>query len=62
MAVSKTLNLHIYAIRVDRGLSEKSILSSDLGEHWDQEKGLNQNQYVVLGGCGFGEIMNNSFV
>jgi uracil phosphoribosyltransferase len=55
-------DLNIYAIRVDRGLSDKSILSSGLGEFWDKEKGLNQNQYIVPGGGGFGEIMNNSFV
>ena len=60
--LTKHPDLHIYAIRVDRGLSEKSILSSGLGEFWDQEKGLNQNQYIVPGGGGFGEIMNNSFV
>lgn len=55
-------DLHIYAIRVDRGLSDSAILSSIPGEKWDQEKGLNQSQYIVPGGGGFGEIMNNSFV
>ncbi len=55
-------DIHIYAIRVDRGLSDPAILGSSLGEFWDQEKGLNQNQYIVPGGGGFGEIMNNSFV
>jgi uracil phosphoribosyltransferase len=55
-------DLHIYALRVDRGLSDPEILDSVPGEKWDQEKGLNQNQYIVPGGGGFGEIMNNSFV
>jgi uracil phosphoribosyltransferase len=52
----------IYALRLDRGLSPKAVLDSQLGLHWDQEKGLNAKQYIVPGGGGFGEIMNNSFV
>lgn len=52
----------IYALRLDRGLSPKAVLNSPLGKHWDQEKGLNSKQYIVPGGGGFGEIMNNSFV
>jgi uracil phosphoribosyltransferase len=52
----------IYALRLDRGLSDKAILSSPPGTHWDQEKGLNDKDYIVPGGGGFGEIMNNSFV
>jgi uracil phosphoribosyltransferase len=52
----------IYALRLDRGLSSQAVLDSLPGTHWDQEKGLNQNDYIVPGGGGFGEIMNNSFV
>lgn len=52
----------IYALRVDRGLSDPKILKSPLGLYWDQEKGLNDKDYIVPGGGGFGEIMNNSFV
>jgi len=55
-------DLIIYAIRLDRGLSDPKILSTPPGKHWDQEKGLNQNQYIVPGGGGFGEILNNAFV
>ncbi len=52
----------VYALRVDRGLSDPKILKEPLGKHWELEKGLNENDYIVPGGGGFGEIMNNSFV
>jgi len=62
----KVLSAHpevvIYALRLDRGLSDKAVLRSPPGLHWDQEKGLNDKDYIVPGGGGFGEIMNNSFV
>ena len=51
---------HIHAIRVDRGLSEPDIFDTVPGTHWDREKGLNEKQYIVPGGGGFGEIMNNT--
>lgn len=52
----------IYALRLDRGLSPRQVLDSEPGLHWDLEKGLNDKDYIVPGGGGFGEIMNNSFV
>lgn len=52
----------IYALRLDRGLSPQAVLESTPGEFWNQERGLNDKQYIVPGGGGFGEIMNNSFV
>jgi uracil phosphoribosyltransferase len=52
----------IYALRLDRGLSPRQVLEAPPGRHWDQEKGLNDKDYIVPGGGGFGEIMNNSFV
>ncbi len=52
----------VYALRLDRGLSSEAALSSAPGLLWDQEKGLNDKDYIVPGGGGFGEIMNNSFV
>jgi uracil phosphoribosyltransferase len=64
--LKKVLSAHpdvaIYALRLDRGLSPKAVLETPPGTHWDQEKGLNDKQYIVPGGGGFGEIMNNSFV
>lgn len=55
-------DLIIYAVRLDRGLSAPEILGTVPGTHWEKEKGLNPKQYIVPGGGGFGEILNNSFV
>jgi uracil phosphoribosyltransferase len=55
-------DLQVYALRLDRGLSPPDILSSKLGERWEFEKGLNGEQYIVPGGGGFGEILNNTDV
>lgn len=55
-------DLIIYAARLDRGLSSPEIFDTIPGTHWDREKGLNDKQYIVPGGGGFGEILNNSFV
>ena len=52
----------IYAYRLDRGLSPDEVLAAKPGEFPDQECGLNENGYIVPGGGGFGEIMNNAFV
>ncbi len=55
-------DLVVYALRLDRGLSPQEILSTRPGELWDSEKGLNGEQYIVPGGGGFGEILNNAYV
>lgn len=64
--LKKTLHYHpdikIYALRLDRGLSSKSILETEPGLYWEKERGLNDKDYIVPGGGGFGEIMNNSFI
>lgn len=52
----------IYAVRLDRGLSDAEVLKSGLGEHWNKEFGLNEKQYIVPGAGGLGEILNNSYV
>jgi uracil phosphoribosyltransferase len=52
----------IYACRLDRGLSPPDVLKTVPGTRWDDERGLNDKQYIVPGGGGFGEILNNSFV
>lgn len=52
----------IYALRLDRGLSEPKILKTPLGSQWDEEHGLNERQYIVPGAGGLGEILNNSYV
>ena len=59
---SRHPDLLVYAIRLDRGLSSPEVLNSVPGTHWDQERGLNDKHYIVPGGGGFGEIMNNAYV
>lgn len=54
-------DLHIFALRLDRGLSHPEILKTIPGEKWNEEKGLNQFQYIVPGAGGLGEILNNSY-
>ena len=53
-------DLHIVALRLDRGLSSGDVLASMPGRHED-ERGLTDKQYIVPGGGGFGEIMNNAY-
>jgi uracil phosphoribosyltransferase len=55
-------DLQVYAIRLDRGLSPKDVLDSTPGTYWDRERGLNEKHYIVPGGGGFGEIMNNAYI
>jgi len=55
-------DLQIYAVRLDRGLSPQEVLESTPGTYWDRERGLNDKHYIVPGGGGFGEIMNNAYV
>jgi uracil phosphoribosyltransferase len=52
----------VYAVRLDRGLSPPDVLSTVPGTRWDEECGLTDHQYIVPGGGGFGEIMNNAYV
>ena len=52
----------VYAIRLDRGLSPPDVLATVPGTRWDEERGLDDKQYIVPGGGGFGEIMNNAYV
>ena len=52
----------VYALRLDRGLSPVDVFGTLPGTHWDKERGLDDRQYIVPGGGGFGEIMNNSYV
>ncbi|MFB1482573.1 uracil phosphoribosyltransferase [Corallococcus sp. RDP092CA] len=52
----------IYALRLDRGLSPPEVFGTAPGLLWDKERGLDDRQYIVPGGGGFGEIMNNAYV
>ena len=52
----------IYALRLDRGLSSPEVLSTQPGERWDEERGLTDQQYIVPGAGGVGELLNNAWV
>jgi uracil phosphoribosyltransferase len=54
-------DVKIYALRLDRGASPAHVLKEKPGVLWDEESGLTEKQYIVPGGGGFGEIINNSF-
>jgi uracil phosphoribosyltransferase len=59
---SRHPELVVYAVRLDRGLSPPDVLDATPGTYWDRERGLNEQHYIVPGGGGFGEIMNNAYV
>lgn len=54
--------VHIYALRVDRGLSSDDVLNTALGTRWDEERGLDEHSYIIPGAGGMGEVINNSWV
>lgn len=55
-------DVHIVAIRVDRGLSSPEVLATPPGQRWAEERGLNERQYIVPGAGGVGEVLNNAWV
>ncbi len=52
----------IYSLRLDRGLSPPEVFDTIPGQLWDKERGLDDRQYIVPGGGGMGEVMNNAYV
>jgi uracil phosphoribosyltransferase len=54
-------DVHIVALRLDRGLSTDEALASKPGSS-EGERGLTATQYIVPGAGGVGEVLNNSFV
>jgi uracil phosphoribosyltransferase len=52
----------VYALRLDRGMSPPEVFGTVPGTLWEKERGLDDRQYIVPGGGGFGEIMNNAYV
>lgn len=50
----------VYAVRLDRGMSDDAVLAGPLGSVG--ECGLNDTQYIVPGLGGLGELLNNSWV
>ena len=55
-------DLEIFAVRLDRGLSSPEVLATPPGTRWDEERGLNEVQYIVPGAGGVGEVLNNAWV
>jgi uracil phosphoribosyltransferase len=52
----------VYAWRLDRGLSAPEVLATPPGTRWDEERGLDEHQYIVPGAGGVGELLNNAWV
>jgi uracil phosphoribosyltransferase len=52
----------VYALRLDRGMSPPDLLTTPLGARWQDERGLNEHDYIVPGAGGLGELLNNSYV
>ncbi|MCA8943913.1 MAG: uracil phosphoribosyltransferase [Planctomycetes bacterium] len=59
---ANTPDVHLYAGRLDRGLSPVEVLESEPGTHPDRERGLNDVHYIVPGAGGMGELLTNSWV
>ena len=55
-------DLHIFAIRLDRGLSDAETLQTVPGTHPERERGLTDNHYIVPGAGGVGEVLNNAWI
>jgi len=51
----------IYTARLDRGLSPPDVLATIPGERWNEERGLDEHQYIVPGAGGIGEVLNHSW-
>ncbi len=54
-------HVEVHLGRLDRGLSPKDVLDSPPGARWDEERGLDDHDYVVPGCGGMGEVLNNSW-
>jgi uracil phosphoribosyltransferase len=54
--------VRIYAARLDRGLSTERALASVPGTWPDEERGLDDVQYIVPGAGGMGELLTNSWI
>lgn len=51
----------VYTARIDRGLSSDEVLAELPGTRWDEERGLDEHDYIIPGAGGLGEILNNSW-
>ena len=55
------VDLSVYTARVDRGMSKPEVLASPLGARWAEERGLDDEDYIVPGAGGVGEVLNHSW-
>ncbi|MBL6755910.1 MAG: uracil phosphoribosyltransferase [Planctomycetes bacterium] len=55
------MDLSVYTARVDRGMSDRDVLASPLGARWTEERGLDDEDYIVPGAGGVGEVLNHSW-
>ena len=53
--------IHVVAGRLDRGMSPAEVLSAPPGARWEEESGLDNEDYIVPGAGGVGELLNNSY-
>lgn len=51
----------VYAGRLDRGMSPADVLEEVPGARWAEESGLDDEDYIVPGAGGVGELLNNSY-
>ncbi len=52
---------HVFALRLDRGMSADDVLSCPPGLRWGEESGLDASDYIVPGAGGVGELINNCY-
>jgi uracil phosphoribosyltransferase len=52
----------VITARLDRGLSPPDVLACVPGERWSEERGLDDQSYIVPGAGGVGEVLNNAWV
>lgn len=55
------LEVSVYTARVDRGMSPPEVLAALPGERWSEERGLDDEDYIVPGAGGVGEVLNHSW-
>ena len=53
--------IHVVAGRLDRGMSPAEVLATPFGARWEEESGLDDDDYIVPGAGGVGELLNNSY-
>jgi hypothetical protein len=51
----------VYTARVDRGMSPPEVQAAPPGARWAEERGLDDEDYIVPGAGGVGEVLNQSW-